>query len=163
VACNDNLVFGRRYDDQLRRLRAALPSFDEGTASHLVAAMLWLDEQFGLRQPDDYVLINPMLAGWLLMEAAPVNPAISRAIEAEDEATLERLTGLQPFEMRFEDDGSIPGNIRGRTVRLRIMSPREAGALSLIYTIRANGEFIHLPGYELRLSGALLLNVQQLQ
>jgi len=168
MACNEDLVFGypgegRLNDERLRQMQRVMPQFDDGMPSHLVAAMIWLDEQCGLRQEGDYVLIQPTLAGRLLMEATFVNPAIQRAIEAEDEATLERLTGLAVFEMRFNNDRDVPAPIRGKVVRLRVMTRSEAMRLSFIYTVRATGEFIYLPGFESQLVTPSPRTVQELQ
>ncbi|HSX00716.1 MAG TPA: hypothetical protein VLF67_00610 [Candidatus Saccharimonas sp.] len=162
MACNEDLVFGHHNDALLRRLHADLSPFDDSSATHLVAAMIWFDEQSNLRQPGDYVLITPSLIGWLLADAGPVNPEIIQAVKLEDEATLQRLTGLQPFEMKFEDNALVPDVIRGKTLLMRIMSRKEALRLSFIYTVRATGEFIYLPGFETQLMGVAPRTTQEL-
>ncbi len=155
MATYDDLTFGHGRDELLEQLHEVMVDFDNSDPVYLVAAMLWLDEQSGLRQDGDYVLMTPALAGWLLMAVTPTNPAIAQAmaVEGEDDETdetLVRLTSAQPFEAEFtsphgeEYTARYPETIRGKKVLLRVMNEAEAAKLSFIYTVRADGTFIYL-------------------
>lgn len=150
MAFSEDFVFGHGRDELLEEMYDAIDGYDDSMPSHQVAGVLWLDQQFGLTQPDDYVLITPGLAMWLIQEVTIVGTDLQRALEEGLEEIDRRITE-QPFEIKFvsphgdEYTKGFPENIRSKTVLVRVMNEHETAKLSSIYTVRANGEFIYLP------------------
>ena len=156
MATYGDLTYGHGLDDKLDALQEVLPNlFDEDPIS-LVAAMLMLDQQFGLHQDDDYVLLAPGLLMWLAMMIKPVDEALTRAIEDEDEDALRRLTVENTFEALFESPEGpelteqYPEIVRGKKIRLRVMTEEQSTKLSLLCTVRADGTFIYCPNPDAR-------------
>lgn len=147
----DDFTWGHGIDDKLKELEAAIPGgLMEDDPVSLVAAAIMLDQLFGLHQEDDYVLVQPALIMWLMMMVTPVNPEIVKAIADEDDNTLTRLI-TETFEACFESPegpeytAQYPEIVRGKNVRLRVMTEAQAGQLTLLCTMRADGTFIYLP------------------
>jgi hypothetical protein len=159
MCTSEDLTFGYGIDDELNKLYHTMPgAFDDDPVA-MVAALLTLDEQFNLRQEGDYVLVTPGLMMWLFAMVKPVSEKLKQAIQSEDYEACERLTTSQPFEVCFESpEGAeyteqYPEIVRGKTVRLRVMSEAQASELTFLYTVRSDGTFIYRPGFESRLAG----------
>jgi hypothetical protein len=152
MSTSENLVFGQddNIDELLEKLLEAMPTgFDDDPLS-MVAALLTLDEHYGLRQEGDYVLMPPAMM-WLMAMVQPVDPALKQALEQEDDAVINRLTVDQPFEVECsspegpEYTAQYSEIVRGKRIRLRVMSEAQSSQLDDIYTVRQDGTFIYLP------------------
>jgi hypothetical protein len=163
MACNEDFVFGHGRDELLNQLHDEIPDAFQDDSVSMMAALLWLDERYGLRKDGDYVLVTPGLAVWLIFQVT-VDSEVQRMMDAEDDEGLLRLTTEKPFEVKCESfEGpeytlAYPETIRGKTVLVRVMNEREASQLSIMYTVRADGTFIYLPGI-----GGRPTSVQELQ
>lgn len=153
MAITSDLTFGHGLDDKLEEIQDTMPSAFQDDLVSMVAALVTLDDMFGLRRDDDYVLVTPGYMMWLLMMFTPVDPELVAAVEAGegDEEALERLMMNQPFEVDVkspEDDvftEEYPEIVRNKRLRFRLMDEKMAEKLDAMCTVRADGNVIYLP------------------
>ncbi|HEU5121526.1 MAG TPA: hypothetical protein VFT59_01670 [Candidatus Saccharimonadales bacterium] len=159
MCTSEDLVFGHGIDDMLHELHALMPgAFDDDPVA-MVAALIWLDEQFELCKSGDYVLVTPGLMMWLITMVTPIDPTLAQAIDHAFDDNFVQLTTDQPFEVCFtcpdepEYTEQYPEIVRGKNFLLRMMSQQQAESLSFLYTVRADDAFIYRPGFESRMAG----------
>lgn len=135
MSSNQDFVSKRPEDPMLSRMYTELPGLQPDTIpSHVVAAILWLDKARGIMEPDDYILLNASVAGWVMMEFEICDPEIEKARSAaaldtdNDEKSLEDFGELvaKPFMIRFSESDLVPSNIRDRQVAIAVMRDRDA-------------------------------------
>lgn len=151
MAITSDLTFGHGIDDKLHKILDEMPDAFQDDMVAAAAALLTLDEMFGLRRDNDYILVTPGYIGWLMMMVTPIDLKLNAAIEEDDEATLDRLMVKHPFEVNFSSpEGDVftemyPKIVRGKRLRLRCMNEDQARELDAMCTVHADGTLIYLP------------------
>jgi hypothetical protein len=162
MATTDDFTFGHDRDEVLQELESILPSYADDPIGEL-AGIIWLDEKYGLRKEDDYYLITPGYAGWVVGTLTVVdNPRITELMGDESEsdelaAELDALVTSAPFKLKFEVNPTLEVGetdeaeqarwnfVWGKTVLVRVMNETETGRLPAMLSVRADGAFIQLP------------------
>lgn len=155
----DDLTYGHGYDEILTKLDELLPGSDADEVSFDMIKLVLLDEHLGLSQPGDYVLISPASV-WAIAVLGVQDPVIAKAFcEDEESASASERATNAPFEVKIaynpalfespEDchraNSSLPANLRGRVLRVRLMRADETKKLPPMLTVRADGKVIYLP------------------
>jgi len=165
MAIYDDLTRGYDHDVALEKIDRILPDWATGDdPSREMLALILLDEHYELRRSDDYVYITPGFA-WAIMPYRILEPTVARLApgderveltEGEVAAATERAS-REPFEVKLsyspalseEDeapsDEALPEELRGQTIRVRIMTDTDAERLPAMLTVRADGTPITLP------------------
>jgi hypothetical protein len=154
MASTEDLVYGHGLDDALGAAAEQVGTnrFDEEPAITL-AALIALDDRFGLSRVDDYVLVAPGYAMWLWMSLEVLDPDIAARLEMLAEcgdndpriAELDALIASRPFEVQMVTEYEPPPFMVGRVFRIRVMNEAQTRQLPAMVSVRANGDVISLP------------------
>jgi len=165
MSYSDDLTFGHdsNRDVVLNRLYDELGDFHDDPLT-MLAALIGLDEHYGLRRDDDFVLVHPVMGMWLLAQIKFADKQMAArmdAIQSDQERTdrdeiaaeleAEQLLCAQPFQALIESPESdeyteqYPAAVRGKTLRMRFMRADEMPDMAMMYTVHADGAVIYLP------------------
>jgi hypothetical protein len=154
MASTDDLVFGHGHDAALNvaATEVGTPMFHDDVLTTL-AALMALDDHYGLTQPDDCMFIAPGYAVWVMGGIDVLDPDIADRLAqlaecSEDDprlAELDAIIASRPFEVTVVLEYDPPPFMAGRVFRIRVMNDAQAKQLPAMLTVRADGTPIELP------------------
>ena len=134
---------------------------------HIAAAIIWMDEKFGLRHAGDYLLMtDPAFLEYVVITDPALRAAANEIVYDDYDEIYHDIPAIlnQPFEVTVELPDSfdkevgwlfvnyykkIPANLRGQTIRVACATTEEMSTPPLIdqtvVSLNEKGEPIRLP------------------